>query len=60
MTGLATRRLRNRLRKAAGIESEDFLARAVESWEVAPACETDFPAAIMLAGHLERMGFAWN
>jgi len=55
MTGLATRRLRNRLRKAAGIESEDFLARAVESWEVAPACETDFPAAIMLAGHLERI-----
>lgn len=55
MTGLATRRLWNRLRKAVGIGGEDFLAHAVESWEVAPACETDFPAAILLPGHVERI-----
>jgi hypothetical protein len=55
MTGLRTRLMRNRLRRAVGLAGTDFLSRAVESWEVAPGCETDFPAATMLPGHLERI-----
>lgn len=47
--------LTNRLRRLLHRPQPEFFDRATESWEVAPACEIDFPAAVMLPGQLERI-----
>ncbi len=52
---VSVRPLWNRVRAVAGLGRADFLAHAVERWEVAPGGETDFGPAVMLPGHLERI-----
>ncbi|MCB2134112.1 MAG: glycosyltransferase family 61 protein, partial [Rhodobacteraceae bacterium] len=44
-----------RLRRLLGRSVPDFFATAIERWEVSPACEMHFPAAVMLPGQLDRI-----
>ncbi len=45
----------NRLRRFAGGAAPDFIARALDRWEVSPGEEADFPAAVFLPGQLDRI-----
>lgn len=47
--------LTNRLRRLLHLPEAEFFETAAERWEISPACEIHFPAAVMIPGQLERI-----